>query len=150
MGFDFKLPDLRTPELQYFEPISVRQTRQVIEATGEVAARLAVLNESSARLEQLSKALVQVTEQSNQQIAALIETSRDSNQQIKALNESSAKMETLTIALKNFTVALIILGVLSILVPIGIEIWHAIREIDEPLPPIVFQPPPHSAPQTQR
>jgi uncharacterized membrane protein YqjE len=128
------MPDL-TPKfdnLPYIEPISVHQTRQVVEATGEVKDAIKALIGSSARLEQLT--------------LAIIETSRDSNRQITALNESSTKVEALTVALKNLTLVLIVLGILGLLLPIGIEVWHAKRAIDAPIAPIVVQPPQSPSP----
>ena len=85
MDFDFKnlVPNIEPPP--YLEPISVSQTRRVVEATGEVKDSLNVLVESSSRLETLT--------------SALIETSRDSHKQIMALNESSTKLEGLTATL---------------------------------------------------
>lgn len=85
MDFDFKNLVPNIEPLPYLEPISVSQTRRVVEATGEVKDSLDVLVESSSRLETLT--------------SALIDTSRDSNKQIMALHESSTKLEGLTATL---------------------------------------------------
>ena len=114
------------------EEISRRQLRQLgkqidrlTTATGRVDGQRTRLGDSSARLEKLTE--------------AVIDTSRASNKQIKALNESSTKMESLTIALRNLTIWLIVLGALTLLLPVGIEVWKAKREIDAPIAPIVIQ-----------
>ena len=62
-------------------------------------------------------------------------------QAVKSLTKSSEHLEGLTKRLEALTWVLIILTALSVVTPIGIEIWKAAREAPPP-------PPQHSAPQT--
>jgi len=110
------------------------QIKGLTEATDSVRQATRGVDSGVLRLTASSEAMEKLTR-------SLIKTSRESNEQITALNASSAKMESLTVALKNFTVVLIALGVLGVLVPIGIEVWHAKREIQSPVPPIVLERP---------
>lgn len=67
---------------------------------------------------------------------------------VNKLDSSSDRLETLTQKLNRLTWALIWLTVFAIAVTIGIEVWHAKREIDAPVAPIVLQPLQYSSPQT--
>jgi hypothetical protein len=77
-----------------------------------------------------------------------IEATNEVRTAVDRLTISSDHLEGLTMRLNRLTWILIVLTALAVIVPVGIEIWKAKREIDARLPPVVLQPPPHSASQT--
>ena len=58
---------------------------------------------------------------------------------VKRLADSSVEMEQLTKKLNRLTCVLIVLTALAVLVPVGVEIWHAYLELTAPLPPLVIR-----------
>jgi hypothetical protein len=84
----------------------------------EIGKQTAILAVSSHRLEELTTGLIDVTAKVHHEVGLLA--------------DSSDRLEKLTATLKSLTWALILLTVLAALVPIGIEIWHALHETPVP------------------
>jgi len=80
---------------------------------------------------------------------SLLSATKDVHSEIQTLASSSGRLEGLTVKLKNLTWALIWLTVAVIASTIGIEVWHATREMSAPVPPIVIQHVLPNAPQTR-
>jgi hypothetical protein len=59
---------------------------------------------------------------------AIAEITKASRTELTRLVDSSDRLEGLTKTLKHLTWVLIVLTVLAVVVPIGIEIWHAYHE----------------------
>jgi hypothetical protein len=101
---------------------SAKQTDTLIEATGKVHSGIETLAEYSKTLAILTEEMVKET--------------RNVHQEVALLTDSSNRLEKLTVTLKSLTIWLIILAVLAVVVPVGIEIWRAVRE-----EPVVLRPP---------
>ena len=108
-----------------------RRSLALQEATGEMHRQVTLLAQSSTRLEHLTTALVQETATSNREIVVL--------------TGSSHHLEHLTSRLNILSWVLIILTVLAVATPIGIEVWHV-----KHLPEVkIFPPPPAPPPPTK-
>ena len=77
----------------------------------------------------------------------LITAVNDVEGAVKDLISSSDRLEKLTVRLNYLTIVLVALTILSVLTPLGVEVWHVYRPEKEPAP-ILFQLPPPTAPRT--
>jgi hypothetical protein len=68
--------------------------------------------------------------------------------EVSVLTSSSDRLETLTKKLNCLTIILVVLTICAVIVPIGIEIYHAKYEDKKPTPPIVVVASPTTEPQT--
>jgi len=128
-------PNLSVAQMEWIrDEIGKRLIRRQIAATKNVCLAVEQLNTSSDELQALTTSLISET--------------KNITNGVTSLNHYSDKLENLTKRIIKLTWTLIWLAILAVVVTIGIEVWHAKRELDAPVPPIVIQYRLPTAPQT--